>query len=80
MNTALLKNHYHEEMRDRAAKGLRHMNYVDWKDQKALLAIYFEMKQKEILEETQSKIFQLLLRQTWPLKSAQVHVQRQELL
>jgi uncharacterized protein YeaO (DUF488 family) len=44
------KNHYHEEMRDRAAKGLRHMNYVDWKDQKALLAIYFEMKQKEISE------------------------------
>ena len=47
---SLLKNHYHEEMRDRAAKGLRHMNYVDWKDQKALLAIYFEMKQKEISE------------------------------
>jgi hypothetical protein len=50
MNLTLLKNHYHGEMRDRAAKGLRHMNFIDWKDQKALLAIYFEMKQKEILE------------------------------
>ena len=54
MNTALLKNHYHEEMRDRAAKGLRHMNYVDWKDQKALLAIYFEMKHSKTISAPNS--------------------------